>query len=83
MADLMDAIHLPPATAARVAELVRQRNEMTALIEATVLATREALGVPDDWQIRNVTEGFVAPASGVKVDPEANGVPEGLREPVG
>lgn len=61
MADSRERIPLPPATAARLSEWVRQRNEITTLIEATVLTTREALDVPDGWILRDVAEGFVAP----------------------
>lgn len=77
-------IALPGTTAARLEEWLRTKAQIEGLIDSTLMAAREALGVPNDWQIRNVQEGFVAPAaSNGKVDPEANGVPEGLREVVG
>lgn len=71
-------IEFPPSTANRLAEWVRQRNEITALIEATVVAAREALGVPEGWVLRDVAEGFVAPEP-TQVDAPAGGA----MEPVG
>jgi hypothetical protein len=66
-------IAVPPLTAGRLREWVRTKEEIEGLINATVLTLREALAVPDDWQIRSIDDGFVAPVTGPKPDPEANG----------
>lgn len=63
MADSRERIPLPPATATRLGEWVRQRNEIAALIEATLLASREALGVPEGWILESLGEGFRPPTS--------------------
>lgn len=57
----MTAIPLPPKTRERLAELIRQRDVVTALIDATITTAQETLEVPDDWQIADVQTGFVPP----------------------
>jgi hypothetical protein len=58
---MTNQIMLPPNTIARLEALLTQRQAVDAVIEATVATLREALDVPDGWQLRNVHEGFVAP----------------------
>lgn len=70
---------LPERTLTRLQEWLRQKQEIEALVNASLLAAREALAVPDDWLIRDVAEGFIAPPKGAAPDPEANT----LREVVG
>ena len=60
----MTVIPLPPKTRERLAELIRQRDVVTALIDTTIATAREALEVPDNWQIADVQTGFVPPADG-------------------
>jgi hypothetical protein len=47
----------------RLEALLTQRQAVDAVIEATIATLREALEVPEGWQLRNVHEGFVAPPS--------------------
>jgi hypothetical protein len=58
---MMQAVQLPPRTLERLSELLRQRDVTTALIDTTITTAREALEVPDDWDIRDVRVGFVSP----------------------
>lgn len=76
-------IALPERTRTRLEEWLRTQQQVQALIDATLMATRDALGVPDEWQIRNVADGFVAPDGGARPDPEAAGAMEMVREAVG
>jgi hypothetical protein len=52
---------LPAPTLERVVRLLEQRQQADALIEATLLATREALGVPAEWVLRDLKVGFEQP----------------------
>lgn len=54
-------ITLPPATVARLEQLITQQRAVQAVIEATVATLREALDVPAEYQLRNVHEGFTPP----------------------
>lgn len=54
-------IPIPPASAARLQEWLRIKAECDGLVETTVRTLREALNVPDDWEIHSVEQGFVAP----------------------
>lgn len=56
-----NTIPVPPATAARLREWLRLKAEVEGLVETTIGTLREALNVPEDWQIRSIDEGFVAP----------------------
>lgn len=55
------AIALPERTRARLEALLKQREQINSVIDATVLAVREALEVPDGYVLRSLDEGFVAP----------------------
>ena len=57
----MNTIHLPQPTLTRLTEYIRQRDMLTALIDTTLATAREAMDIPDDWQISDVRAGFVAP----------------------
>ncbi len=56
-----NAIPIPPATLTRLEALITQRNALDGQIDASVTTLREALNVPDDYQISDVRRGFVAP----------------------
>ena len=56
-----EAIPLPAATRERVQKMVDQRAQIDALIEATLIATREALGVPPMYGLHSLSEGFIPP----------------------
>jgi len=64
-----ETIALPAATAARLEALIAQGQALNAVIEATVATAREVLEVPEDYQLRNVREGFVAPSAGAGAEP--------------
>lgn len=78
-----ERLTLPARTVTRVQEWLRQKQELQAMIDATLLASREALNVPDEWLIRDITEGFVAPPVGARPDPEENGAREAVGVPEG
>ena len=54
-------ILIPPATLARLESLIAQRNSTDAQIEAVIATLRDALNVPDDYQIGDIRRGFVPP----------------------
>lgn len=56
-----DTVKLPGRTRELLENLIRERERINQLIEATVQATRAALDVPDGWQLTNLEQGFVAP----------------------
>lgn len=78
-----NTIPVPPAAAARLREWLRLKSEVEGLVEATISTLREALNVPDEWLIRDITEGFVAPPVGARPDPEENGAREAVGVPEG
>lgn len=57
----MQSIVLPAATVARIEKLLGDRQTLQALIDTTVQTAREALGVPDGWELRDLRAGFVGP----------------------
>lgn len=57
----MNPILLPPKARALLGELLRQREELAARLDLAVATVRAALDVPDDYVLRNLDEGFVAP----------------------
>ena len=65
-----EAIPLPAATRERVQEMVDQRAQIDALIGATLIATREALGVPPMYGLHSLSEGFIPPLDGDALTPE-------------
>ncbi|TXH41796.1 MAG: hypothetical protein E6Q97_36865 [Desulfurellales bacterium] len=54
------AIPLPPESKALLERLAQEHEAARQRLEMAVLATKAALGVPVEWQIRNLDEGFVA-----------------------
>ena len=65
-----EAIPLPAATRERVQKMVDQRAQIDALIEATLIATREALDVPPMYGLNSLSEGFIPPLDGATLTPE-------------
>ena len=62
-----EAIPLPAATRERVQKMVDQRAQIDALIEATLIATREALDVPPMYGLHSLSEGFIPPLDAATV----------------
>ena len=56
-----EAIAIPAATRERVQKMVDQRAQIDALIEATLIATREALDVPPMYGLSDLNAGFTPP----------------------
>ena len=56
-----DPIALPAKSRALLVELIQEQKRIAGLIEATISGIRSALDVPDDYQLRTLDEGFVAP----------------------
>lgn len=54
-------IPIPPATLARLEALIVERNTIDGQIEAIVATLRDALGVPGDYVIGDIRQGFVPP----------------------
>lgn len=54
-------IQIPPATLARLETMITQREQLNVLIDATIVTLRDALDVPDDYQITDIRRGFVPP----------------------
>ena len=56
-----EAFPLPAATRERVQKMLEQRAQLDALIEATLIATREALDVPPMYGLADLNVGFTPP----------------------
>lgn len=56
-------IILSPATKALLEQLIRERDMAVSRLDVALLATKAAHGVPPDWTIRNLDEGFVPDAT--------------------
>jgi len=56
------AIQIPPASLARLEAMIVQREQLNALIDTTITTLRDALDVPDDYQITDIRSGFVPPS---------------------
>lgn len=63
-------IAIPAATRERVQKMLEQRAQLDALIEATLLATREALDVPPMYGLSDLNEGFTPPLDASRLTPE-------------
>ena len=59
-------IDMPEKTQQRVIMLSQQQETITRMIESAVMAVRDALEVPEDWELMQDGSGFVPP------DPEAS-----------
>jgi len=68
-----EAIAIPAATRERVQKMVDQRAQIDALIEATLIATREALDVPPMYGLNSLSEGFIPPLDGAALTTEPQG----------
>lgn len=55
------AIPVPPATLARLEQLITQRNTLDEQVQIIVTTLRDALSVPNDYVIGDVRQGFVPP----------------------
>jgi DNA-binding MarR family transcriptional regulator len=53
-------VRLTPESKALLEQLIRERDAAVQRLDVALLATKAAQGVPTDWQIRNLDEGFVA-----------------------
>lgn len=56
-------VRLSPETKALLEQLIRERDAAVSRLDVALLATKAAQGVPVDWQIRNLNEGFVPDAT--------------------
>jgi hypothetical protein len=65
-----ETIAIPASTRERVQKMLEQRAQIDALIEATLLATREALGVPPMYGLADLNEGFTPPLDGATLTTE-------------
>lgn len=63
-------IPLPPATRARLAELIQAQRTLQSQIDAIVITVRDIMGVPADYVISNLDVGFVPPT---QPDPPVEG----------
>ena len=52
-------VPLPSESKALLEQLIRERDAAAQRIDVALLATKAALGVPVEWQIRSLEEGFV------------------------
>jgi len=52
-------IALPPESKALLEQMIRERDAAVQRLDVALLATKAALNVPTDWQIRSLDEGFV------------------------
>ena len=52
-------IALPPESKALLERFVQERDAAMQRLEVAILATKAALGVPVEWQLRSLDEGFV------------------------
>lgn len=55
---MKDAIKLTPEARALLERLVMERDTAAQRLDVAVLSMKAALGVPTDWQLRNLDEGF-------------------------
>jgi len=51
-------IALPPESKALLERLIQERDAATQRLDVAIVATKAALGVPVEWGIRNLDEGF-------------------------
>ena len=58
-------IAIPPRSQQRLADLVTAGQSIQAQIDGMTLALREALDVPEGYQLRDIRIGFEPPAADV------------------
>ena len=56
---MSDAIKLQPEARALLERLILERDAAAQRLDVAILAMKAALGVPVEWQLRNLDEGFV------------------------
>lgn len=56
---MSEPIKLQPEARALLERLILERDAAAQRLEVAVIAMKAALGVPVDWQLRNLDEGFV------------------------
>ncbi len=54
---------LTPEARALLEQLIRERDAVVGRLDTALLAMKAALGVPVEWTIRNLDEGFVVGVS--------------------
>lgn len=54
-------IQIPPATLARLEQMITQRNTIDGQVEVIVATLRDALDVPTHYVIGDIRQGFVPP----------------------
>lgn len=54
----MEPIKIPTATANRLAALLQERDRVQGQINLIIQTAGEALGVPDGWELRDLSVGF-------------------------
>ncbi len=52
-------VTLTPEARALLEQLVRERDAAVQRLDTALVAMKAALGVPVEWQIRSLDEGFV------------------------
>jgi hypothetical protein len=57
-ADIMTAVPLPPESKALIERLVKERDAAQDRLDVAVIATKAALGVPVEYDIKNLDIGF-------------------------
>jgi len=55
---MRDAIKLSAEAQALLKQLVQERDAANMRLEVAVLSMRAALGVPIDWQLNSLEDGF-------------------------
>lgn len=55
----MNQVKLTPEARALLERILQERDQAAQRLDVAVLAMRAALGVPLDWQLRDLDEGFV------------------------
>lgn len=55
----MNQVKLTPEARALLERMVQERDQAAHRLDVAVLAMRAALGVPLDWQLRDLEEGFI------------------------
>jgi hypothetical protein len=50
---------LPPEAQALLKQLVQERDAAIGRLDVAIISMKAALGVPVDWQLRSIEEGFV------------------------
>lgn len=66
--DTQESIPLTPEAQELLKRLVQERDAAVGRLDMAIVAMKAALGVPLDWQIRDIKQGFVR----VEVDDGGN-----------